>query len=188
MPWGGGAAPFPLPLFILKPSCRRSTAAIAAAIATRTRRRATTAMNNWWKWRRTIIMGERGKSTDNNKRIRKPRKKTNEKQGKRAPMETTELLKKIKENQLRKQESRSKTKEKWGNEGKPKNNHETRWSPRTRMPTRMLSSRDNTYLPHFPANPLVGHPDLIHWRTLLTLLRNALVRHSYLTLLWDTLA
>ena len=72
----------------------------------------------------------------------------------------------------------------------------TRWSPGTGMPTRMLSNRDNTYVSDFPAKPLVGHPDLTHWRDTvighpcLTLLRNALVRHSwqsYLTLLWGTL-
>ena len=66
---------------------------------------------------------------------------------------------------------------------------QTRWSPRTRMPTRMLSNRDDTYLSHFPANPLVGHPDLTHWgdtlvgHPCLTLLRNTLLRHSCLTLL-----
>ena len=70
----------------------------------------------------------------------------------------------------------------------------TRWSPRTRMPTRMLRNRDNTYLSHIPTSPLVGHPDLTHWgdtlvgHPCLTLLRNALVKHFYLTLLWDTLA
>ena len=53
----------------------------------------------------------------------------------------------------------------------------TRWSPRTRMPTRMLKNRNNTYLTHFPANPLVGHPDVTHWG-------DTLVGHpSYLTLL-----
>ena len=47
---------------------------------------------------------------------------------------------------------------------------------------------------HFPANPLVRHPELTHWgdtlvgHPCLTLLRNALVRHSCLTLLFDTLA
>ena len=71
---------------------------------------------------------------------------------------------------------------------------QTRWSPRTRMPTRMLRNRDNTYLSHIPTSPLVGHPDLTHWgdtlvgHPCLTLLRNALVKHFYLTLLWDTLA
>ena len=70
----------------------------------------------------------------------------------------------------------------------------TRWNPRTRMPTRMLRNRDNTYLSHIPTSPLVGHPDLTHWgdtlvgHPCLTLLRNALVKHFYLTLLWDTLA
>ena len=69
----------------------------------------------------------------------------------------------------------------------------TRWSPRTRMPTRMLRNRDDTYFSHFPANPLVRHPELTHWgdtlvgHLCLTLLRNALVRHSCLTLLLDTL-
>ena len=86
------------------------------------------------------------------------------------------------------------------------------WSPRTRMLTRtsMLKNKDETYLSHFPANPLVGHPDLTRWgdtlvgHPCLTLLRSAqkdtlawhccktllldtLLRHSYLTLLWDTL-
>ena len=69
----------------------------------------------------------------------------------------------------------------------------TRWSPRTRMPTRMLKNRNNTYLSHFPANPLVGHPDVTHWGdtlvghpSYLTLLLDTLVRHSYWTLLLDT--
>ena len=70
--------------------------------------------------------------------------------------------------------------------------NKTRWSPRTRMPTRMLRNRDSTNLSHFPANPLVGHPDLTHWgdtlvgHPCLTLLRNGLVRHSCLTLLFNT--
>ena len=42
-------------------------------------------------------MGERGKPMENNKTIRMQRK-TNENQGKRAPMENMELVKKIKEN------------------------------------------------------------------------------------------
>ena len=69
----------------------------------------------------------------------------------------------------------------------------TRWSPRTRMPTRILRNRDNTYFSHFPANPLVRHPELTRWgdtlvgHPCLTLLRNALVRHSCLTNLFDTL-
>ena len=69
----------------------------------------------------------------------------------------------------------------------------TRWNPRTRMPTRMLRNKDDTYFSHFPANPLVRHPELTHWgdtlvrHPWLTLLRNALVRHSCLTLLLDTL-
>ena len=69
----------------------------------------------------------------------------------------------------------------------------TRWNPRTRMPTRMLKNRNNTYLSHFPANPLVGHPDVTHWGdtlvghpSYLTLLLDTLVRHSYWTLLLDT--
>ena len=69
----------------------------------------------------------------------------------------------------------------------------TRWSPRTRMPTRMLRNRDQTYFSHLPANPLVRHPALTHWgdtlvgHPCLTLLRNALVRHSCFTLIFDTL-
>ena len=76
---------------------------------------------------------------------------------------------------------------------KPFSYHETRWSPRTRMPTRMLRNRDNTYFSHFPANPLVRHPELTQWgdtlvgHPCLTLLRYALVRHSCLTLWFDTL-
>ena len=68
----------------------------------------------------------------------------------------------------------------------------TRWSPRTRMPTRMLRNRDNTYLSHFPANPLVRHLDLTHrgdtlvGHPCLTLMRKALVRHSCKTLCLDT--
>ena len=65
----------------------------------------------------------------------------------------------------------------------------TRWNPRTRMPTRMLKNRKNTYLSHFPTNPLVGHPDVTHWGdtlvghpSYLTLLLDTLLRHSYLTL------
>ena len=75
---------------------------------------------------------------------------------------------------------------------KGKGEKTTRWSPPTRMPRRMLRNRNNTYLSHFPANPLVGHPDLTHWgdtlvgHPCLTLLRNALVSHSCLTLLFDT--
>ena len=71
----------------------------------------------------------------------------------------------------------------------------TRWSPRTRMPTRMLRNRDwilichnfqrtllwNTLTWHTWADSLVGHPCL-------TLLRYALVRHSCLRLWFDTLA
>ena len=45
----------------------------------------------------------------------------------------------------------------------------------------------------FPANPLVGHPDVTHWGdtlvghpSYLTLLLDTLVRHSYWTLLLDT--
>ena len=74
-----------------------------------------------------------------------------------------------------------------------KMDQKTRWSPRTRMPTRMLRNRDNTHFSHFPANPLVRHPELTRWgdtlvgHPCLTLLRNALVRHSCLTLLFDTL-
>ena len=73
--------------------------------------------------------------------------------------------------------------------------YKTRWSPRSRMPTRMLSNRDNTYLILFVtffSEPTVGHLNLTHWGgTLvglpcLTLLRNALARHSCLTLLRDT--
>ena len=50
-----------------------------------------------------------------------------------------------------------------------------------------------SYLSHFPANPLVGQPDLTHWgdtlvgHPCLKLLRNALVRHCCLTLLFDTI-
>ena len=58
-----------------------------------------------------------------------------------------------------------------------------------------------TYLSHFPANPLVGHPALTHWVTLLqdtlawhccatpgkTLLLNTLMWHSCETLFLDTL-
>ena len=79
----------------------------------------------------------------------------------------------------------------------PPPQQQTRWSPRTRMPTRMLKNRNNTYLSHFPANPLVGHPDVTHWGDTfaghpsdLTLLLDTLARHltghSCLTLLWDT--
>ena len=71
-----------------------------------------------------------------------------------------------------------------------KSHNKTRWSPRTRMPTRMLKNRKNTYLSHFPTNPLVGHPDVTHWGdtlvghpSYLTLLLDTLLRHSYLTLL-----
>ena len=69
----------------------------------------------------------------------------------------------------------------------------TRWNPRTRMPTRILRNRGNTYLSHFPTNPLVGHLDLTHWgdtlvgHSCLTLLGNVLARHSCLTLLLATL-
>ena len=45
------------------------------------------------------------------------------------------------------------------------------------------------YLSHFPANPLVGHPDVTHWGdtlvghpSYLTFLLDTLVRHFYLTL------
>ena len=60
-----------------------------------------------------------------------------------------------------------------------KNVGKTRWSPRTRMPTRMLRNKDNTYWSHIPANPLVGHPDLTHWG-------DTLVGHPCLTLLRNT--
>ena len=70
---------------------------------------------------------------------------------------------------------------------------ETRWSPRTRMPTRMLKNRNNTYLSHFPANPLVGHTDvtllydtLLLGHSCLTLLQDTLTCHSFKTLLLDT--
>ena len=73
----------------------------------------------------------------------------------------------------------------------------TRWSPRTRMPTRMLTNRykHGQYLfVTFPAKSLVRHHEFTHWgdtlvgHPRLTLLRNALVRHSSLTLLWGALA
>ena len=48
----------------------------------------------------------------------------------------------------------------------------------------------NIYLSHFPANPLLGHPDVTHWGdtlvrhpSYLTLLLYTVVRHFYLTLL-----
>ena len=69
----------------------------------------------------------------------------------------------------------------------------TRWSPRTRMPTRMLRNRDLILVCHNFQLPLVEHPDLTHWgdtlvgHPCLTLLRCTLVRHSCLTLLLDTL-
>ena len=69
-----------------------------------------------------LIMGEQGKPMEKNK-IRKQRQ-TNEKQRKPAPMENTELVKKIKENQWKNKENQSKTEE---NEGKPKNDHGKIW-------------------------------------------------------------
>ena len=71
-------------------------------------------------------------------------------------------------------------------EKKPK---KTRWNPRTRMPTRMLKNRKNTYLSHFPTNPLVGHPwrDTLRWHSCRTpFLLDTLTWHSFKTLLLDT--
>ena len=83
---------------------------------------------------------------------------------------------------------------------------ETRWSTRTRMPTRMLTNKNNTYLSHFQQthlwDTLAWHYcatlwwDTLAWRSCKTLLTwhscktpllDILVRHSSLTLLFDTL-
>ena len=69
----------------------------------------------------------------------------------------------------------------------------TRWSPRTRMPTRMLRNTDLILICHISSKLTCETPwvHTLRWHSCrtpcLTLLRNALVRHSCLTLLWDTL-
>ena len=65
----------------------------------------------------------------------------------------------------------------------------TRWNPRTRMPTHMLKNRNDTYLSHFPANPLCGTPgrDRLRWHSCRTPLLDTIAQRSGKTLLLDTL-